>query len=374
MYENQSLTTEQALYPTIPSSLIRRTPRTRFTDFQLQVLQEFFDRNAYPKDDDLDKLSQTLNLSTRVIVVWFQNARQKARKSYEQQQQQYQHRTHTPPGLDSVRASLNERILGQATTKATENLSRKLQSDIKKLTVDQAEANISRRLSSAAENQTKNTTELAIPCQMCDKTLPTLEEYQAHQRDHLAANFASILGPQYMKRFAETQNNGEKVEPKQSVLVEKEENKAKLVLGSQASPLFSPTAESAKITAANDDYSAFSKLLAAEKQSSMSQAQLQLSSPSPVGGVKRKASTSPTPPQLQLMTSKSLPTPPLHNTSKLLLINFSKLILFGSILWNDFVVLIKSGWPCFVFVLLFSLVQLQNNRMDCDFILDMFHI
>lgn len=63
----------------------RRSSRTRFTDYQLRVLQDFFDANAYPKDDEFEQLSNLLNLPTRVIVVWFQNARQKARKSYENQ-------------------------------------------------------------------------------------------------------------------------------------------------------------------------------------------------------------------------------------------------------------------------------------------------
>ena len=63
----------------------KRANRTRFTDYQLKLLQEYFDQNAYPKDDDLDHLSKLLNLSPRVIVVWFQNARQKARKVYENQ-------------------------------------------------------------------------------------------------------------------------------------------------------------------------------------------------------------------------------------------------------------------------------------------------
>ncbi|XP_063925864.1 zinc finger homeobox protein 3 isoform X2 [Zophobas morio] len=63
----------------------KRANRTRFTDYQIKVLQEFFENNAYPKDDDLEYLSKLLNLSPRVIVVWFQNARQKARKVYENQ-------------------------------------------------------------------------------------------------------------------------------------------------------------------------------------------------------------------------------------------------------------------------------------------------
>ncbi|KAF7491810.1 Zinc finger protein 2 [Sarcoptes scabiei] len=67
------------------SSSGKRANRTRFTDYQIKVLQEFFESNAYPKDDDLEYLSKLLNLSPRVIVVWFQNARQKARKVYENQ-------------------------------------------------------------------------------------------------------------------------------------------------------------------------------------------------------------------------------------------------------------------------------------------------
>eukprot|EP00094_Tigriopus_californicus_P012214 TCALIF_11805-PA protein Name:"Similar to ZFHX3 Zinc finger homeobox protein 3 (Homo sapiens)" AED:0.08 eAED:0.10 QI:0/0/0/0.75/1/1/4/0/2625 len=63
----------------------KRANRTRFTDYQIKVLQEFFENNAYPKDDDLEYLSKLLHLSPRVIVVWFQNARQKARKIYENQ-------------------------------------------------------------------------------------------------------------------------------------------------------------------------------------------------------------------------------------------------------------------------------------------------
>ena len=66
-----------------PSGSGRRANRTRFTDVQLRTLQQFFDKQAYPKDDDLEMLSKKLNLSPRVIVVWFQNARQKARKIYE---------------------------------------------------------------------------------------------------------------------------------------------------------------------------------------------------------------------------------------------------------------------------------------------------
>lgn len=67
------------------SAYNKRANRTRFTDCQIKVLQDYFEQNAYPKDDELDHLSKVLNLSPRVIVVWFQNARQKARKIYENQ-------------------------------------------------------------------------------------------------------------------------------------------------------------------------------------------------------------------------------------------------------------------------------------------------
>nr|CAD7255973.1 unnamed protein product [Timema shepardi] len=75
----------------------KRANRTRFTDYQIKVLQEFFENNAYPKDDDLEYLSKLLSLSPRVIVVWFQNARQKARKVYENQPP-----VEAPPGVDET--------------------------------------------------------------------------------------------------------------------------------------------------------------------------------------------------------------------------------------------------------------------------------
>ena len=79
-------TTEDLLRHEFSSgSMSKRANRTRFTDYQIKMLQDYFDQNAYPKDDELDHLSKMLNLSPRVIVVWFQNARQKVRKVYENQ-------------------------------------------------------------------------------------------------------------------------------------------------------------------------------------------------------------------------------------------------------------------------------------------------
>ena len=84
-----SLMCDDGVHQSPPGSagylLGKRANRTRFNDYQIKVLQEYFDQNAYPKDDDLEHLSRLLNLGPRIIVVWFQNARQKARKNYENQ-------------------------------------------------------------------------------------------------------------------------------------------------------------------------------------------------------------------------------------------------------------------------------------------------
>ncbi|XP_066140563.1 zinc finger homeobox protein 3 isoform X2 [Euwallacea fornicatus] len=94
-------------YSSPGSSTGKRANRTRFTDYQIKVLQEFFENNAYPKDDDLEYLSKLLNLSPRVIVVWFQNARQKARKVYENQPA-----AEPAPGIDESGANRFQRTPG----------------------------------------------------------------------------------------------------------------------------------------------------------------------------------------------------------------------------------------------------------------------
>ncbi|KAL8593012.1 hypothetical protein ACOMHN_017942 [Nucella lapillus] len=63
----------------------KRANRTRFSDIQVKLLQEYFEQNAYPKDEELERLSKALGLNPRVIVVWFQNARQKVRKGSDTQ-------------------------------------------------------------------------------------------------------------------------------------------------------------------------------------------------------------------------------------------------------------------------------------------------
>ena len=58
----------------------KRANRTQFTKYQIKVLQEFYEKNAYLNSCHLEYLSNHLGLSQRVIAVWFQNARQKTRK------------------------------------------------------------------------------------------------------------------------------------------------------------------------------------------------------------------------------------------------------------------------------------------------------
>ncbi|XP_074489179.1 zinc finger homeobox protein 3-like [Sebastes fasciatus] len=58
----------------------RRSSRTRFTEQQLETLQGVFQATPYPREEEYDRLSALLSLPNRIIVVWFQNARQRARK------------------------------------------------------------------------------------------------------------------------------------------------------------------------------------------------------------------------------------------------------------------------------------------------------
>ncbi|KAA8590174.1 hypothetical protein FQN60_014108 [Etheostoma spectabile] len=59
----------------------RRSSRTRFTEQQLETMQGVFEGTPYPREEEYDRLSSLLSLPNRVIVVWFQNARQRARKN-----------------------------------------------------------------------------------------------------------------------------------------------------------------------------------------------------------------------------------------------------------------------------------------------------
>ena len=60
-------------------TITSRRTYTRFSDCQIKILKAFFEKNAYPKDEDFDYLTKLLRLPRKVIAVWFQNARQKCR-------------------------------------------------------------------------------------------------------------------------------------------------------------------------------------------------------------------------------------------------------------------------------------------------------
>ncbi|KAI0985470.1 hypothetical protein GJ496_011908 [Pomphorhynchus laevis] len=65
----------------IPSRSCRsKRPRTSFKYNQLQMMKSYFAINQNPDGKDLKCLSQETNLSKRILQVWFQNARAKARK------------------------------------------------------------------------------------------------------------------------------------------------------------------------------------------------------------------------------------------------------------------------------------------------------
>ncbi|KAF3688885.1 Zinc finger homeobox protein 3 [Channa argus] len=98
MAQNQALTLSPcSLSPSLPANTSsqpqstefqkgeihrgRRSSRTRFTEQQLETLQEVFEATPYPREEEYDRLSDLLSLPNRVIVVWFQNARQRARKN-----------------------------------------------------------------------------------------------------------------------------------------------------------------------------------------------------------------------------------------------------------------------------------------------------
>uniref|UniRef100_A0A3P9JGQ1 Homeobox domain-containing protein n=1 Tax=Oryzias latipes TaxID=8090 RepID=A0A3P9JGQ1_ORYLA len=67
--------------PSHPSPIPQgKRTRTRISEEQVSILRKHFDINSLPKEE-YDRLSALLSLPNRVIVVWFQNARQRARKN-----------------------------------------------------------------------------------------------------------------------------------------------------------------------------------------------------------------------------------------------------------------------------------------------------
>ncbi|WRT69722.1 uncharacterized protein IL334_006712 [Kwoniella shivajii] len=52
-----------------------KAPRKRADDSQLTILNEVFDRTAYPSTDERDSLARRLGMTSRSVQIWFQNRR-----------------------------------------------------------------------------------------------------------------------------------------------------------------------------------------------------------------------------------------------------------------------------------------------------------
>jgi hypothetical protein len=62
------------------AEMVGRERRTRFNKSQTRVMNEKFRENPYPKEKEINQIANELNLTQRVVSVWFQNTRQKNRK------------------------------------------------------------------------------------------------------------------------------------------------------------------------------------------------------------------------------------------------------------------------------------------------------
>lgn len=172
----------------------RRAGRTRFSNQQIQVLQEFFDRNPYPKDDEVESLSRVLGLGIRVIVVWFQNARQRVRKTEGQasstlespRTSQYQCGKCSAlfdQHLELLRHQMSDHApSGDVASRATS------QSDSNEVFADDEEAASRSSLGNDAEFEAPSQQNLAtasrskVECDGCDMVFDYEEQLNTHQR------------------------------------------------------------------------------------------------------------------------------------------------------------------------------------------------
>ncbi|CAF2037346.1 unnamed protein product [Rotaria magnacalcarata] len=185
----------------------RRANRTRFSDEQLRLLQDAFESNPYPKDDDLEVLSEKLKLNSRVIVVWFQNARQKARKSYEnnspnENNQQILFKQDKDDGYSCKNChKLFQRfaeLMKHAKQCSSPCLTTKKNSN-KDLIEDNSNSLLNRSSSSSYDMLIKNSLPLSSTvvtnslnkkdnyCEQCDKYFNTITEFNEHQTFHMQA-------------------------------------------------------------------------------------------------------------------------------------------------------------------------------------------
>lgn len=66
--------------PTKPNN--DKKSRVLKTDYQLYILETFFETNMYPSNNDLEYIANDTNLSYKTIKIWFQNRRARRRKNW----------------------------------------------------------------------------------------------------------------------------------------------------------------------------------------------------------------------------------------------------------------------------------------------------
>ena len=93
--------------------------RTTFTPEQIEMMQNAFKNEKNPDSTSLQKLSKEINLSKRVLQVWFQNARAKYKKStfqseradkLESSESSEDHNTHQINCKQSIRVNVKNDI------------------------------------------------------------------------------------------------------------------------------------------------------------------------------------------------------------------------------------------------------------------------
>ncbi|KAI7860918.1 Homeodomain-like protein [Circinella umbellata] len=71
-------------------------PRKRYTQQELEILQESFNNNPRPSNNERRRLAELCNTTEKSIRIWFQNKRAQVRKQQryviERRQQEQQHR------------------------------------------------------------------------------------------------------------------------------------------------------------------------------------------------------------------------------------------------------------------------------------------
>uniref|UniRef100_A0A8C6P1P8 Zinc finger homeobox 2 n=1 Tax=Nothobranchius furzeri TaxID=105023 RepID=A0A8C6P1P8_NOTFU len=188
----------------------RRSSRTRFTEQQLETLQGVFEATPYPREEEYDRLSALLSLPNRVIVVWFQNARQRARKNQDRggtsqptESGSCQQPASPPEKHPTLIASSSQKTLSPISSvsrsdqrsahspdcdQSFEKVAESLPSPPSSLESEE----IPTRLTDATaclftETQPQLKAQAQFQCSLCPLSLPSFQLWQEHQTRHLLA-------------------------------------------------------------------------------------------------------------------------------------------------------------------------------------------